>query len=274
MGNDGGSIPDRRDLVKNKPKLPLREPVVSCALGKLYNKDAILEFLLDKSAYGDAPKICGHIKSIKDITTLKLTPNPQSKAHIILTELVSGRGVFMCPLNLKEMNGSIPFVYLATCGHVFSAAGLKAVAGTSGDEPCPKCGKTFGADDVRTLNPEGEELEKMRERMLAAKSATKTTKKRKAKGTDTTTTEGDPPAKRSKVPTPPADEARPAVPAPSINPSVSSVARKVTEQLAEEEKKRKATMSSAVKSLYGDGKDKNKKTKETFLTMGTFTRYA
>lgn len=44
---------------------PLEEPIVSCALGKLYNKDAILEYLLDKNAYGDGEEICGHIKSIK-----------------------------------------------------------------------------------------------------------------------------------------------------------------------------------------------------------------
>lgn len=38
---------------------------MSCALGKLYNKDAIIEHLLDKTAYGDAAKICGHIRSLK-----------------------------------------------------------------------------------------------------------------------------------------------------------------------------------------------------------------
>jgi len=43
----------------------LQEPVVSCALGKLYNKDSIIEYLLDKSAYGDGQRICGHIRSLK-----------------------------------------------------------------------------------------------------------------------------------------------------------------------------------------------------------------
>ena len=38
---------------------------MSCALGKLYNKDSIIEYLLDKSAYGDGQKICGHIRSLK-----------------------------------------------------------------------------------------------------------------------------------------------------------------------------------------------------------------
>lgn len=43
----------------------LQEPVVACALGKLYNKDSIIEYLLDKSAYGDGKTICGHIRSLK-----------------------------------------------------------------------------------------------------------------------------------------------------------------------------------------------------------------
>lgn len=44
---------------------PLQEPIVACALGKLYNKDAIIEYLLDKTAYGDGDDICGHIRSLK-----------------------------------------------------------------------------------------------------------------------------------------------------------------------------------------------------------------
>ena len=44
---------------------PLEEPIVSCALGKLYNKDAILEYLIDKTAYGDGEAICRHIRSLK-----------------------------------------------------------------------------------------------------------------------------------------------------------------------------------------------------------------
>ena len=38
---------------------------MSCVLGKLYNKDALLEYLLDHAAYGDGDEICGHIKSLK-----------------------------------------------------------------------------------------------------------------------------------------------------------------------------------------------------------------
>jgi hypothetical protein len=44
---------------------PLREPIVLDSLGKMYNKDAILEFLLDRSSVGDGESICGHVKSMK-----------------------------------------------------------------------------------------------------------------------------------------------------------------------------------------------------------------
>lgn len=85
MGADGGSIPDRRDLVRTKGKAektdkalqrerflycalskkPLAKPIVADPLGKLYNKDAILEYLLDKSAYGDGEEICGYVRGVK-----------------------------------------------------------------------------------------------------------------------------------------------------------------------------------------------------------------
>ncbi|KAJ2989273.1 hypothetical protein NUW54_g8839 [Trametes sanguinea] len=150
MGNDGGSIPDRRDLVRTKAKTeqadkanqlramwffcalskrPLQEPIVSCALGKLYNKDALLEFLINRQSFGDGEEICGHIRSLKDVKTLKLTPNPaKTPPSANSSESSPDRAPFVCPLNFKEMNGSQPFVYLSTCGCVFSQAGLKALS--------------------------------------------------------------------------------------------------------------------------------------------------
>ena len=60
-----------------------------------------------------------------------------------------------------------------------------------------------------------------------------------------------------------------ASPAPSLNPNIAAASRAVAESLAIEEAKRKATMSQAVKSLYGT---KGSEKKETFMTRGTFTR--
>ncbi|CCO27907.1 Protein RTF2 homolog OS=Gallus gallus GN=RTFDC1 PE=2 SV=1 [Rhizoctonia solani AG-1 IB] len=292
MGNDGGSIPDRRDLVRTKAKAeqadknnlilaawffcalskrPLQEPVVSCVIGKLYNKDAVIEFLLDRTAYGDGEDICGHIKSLKDVKQLKLTPNPAVSTS---QESDKPKSPFVCPLTLKEMSGSLPFSYLVPCGCVFSTAGLKAVAKPSEDkdkaevaaekEPCPQCGKKFTnksaavGGDVRTINPEPEEAQKMLE-----SAPTKATKKRKAVATaDAETEEVREKPKRNKTE------------AASINASMG-ITRAVANELAAAEKARKSTMSDAVQSLYqGKGGVDGKGSKETFLTRGTFTRYA
>lgn len=53
------------------------------------------------------------------------------------------------------------------------------------------------------------------------------------------------------------------------NPNIAAARRAVAQSLAEEEAKRKANMSDAVKSLYEPA---NSSRKETFMTMGTFTR--
>jgi len=297
MGNDGGSIPDRRDLVRTKPKAeqadknnqviaqwffcalskrPLQEPIVSCGLGKLYNKDALLEYLLDKSAYGDGEEICGHIKSIKDVTTLKFTPNPAKP--IADADPTRPHASFICPLTLKEMSGTHPFVYLASCGCVFSSAGLRALSSPTSATPsssspsdktgqrlCPNCAKKYdkATGDMRTINPSPEEQERMRAEMDARRAAApvKIKKKRKADNANTATEAAESDTKKARS----AANAG----APS---SVVAVARSVTKSLEAEEKKRKEHMSAAVASLY---KPKGQAArKETFTTMGTFTRYA
>ncbi|XP_047111965.1 replication termination factor 2 isoform X2 [Schistocerca piceifrons] len=83
MGCDGGTIPRRDELVRKKEKpeqkdknselsfrwqhcsitqLPLQPPIVACGYGRLYNKDAVIEMLLDKA---NAPESAKHIKSLK-----------------------------------------------------------------------------------------------------------------------------------------------------------------------------------------------------------------
>ncbi|RPD70844.1 DUF602-domain-containing protein [Lentinus tigrinus ALCF2SS1-7] len=304
MGNDGGSIPDRRDLVKSKPKAeqadranqiramwffcalskrPLQEPIVSCPLGKLYNKDAVLEFLLDRKAFGaEGEVVCGHIRSLKDLKTLKLTRNT-AKASPPSSDSVPDRAPFVCPLNLKEMNGVQPFVYLQPCGCVFSQAGLKTVAGSppskspkadgeAGSDKgkdvasldlCPQCGAKYDrTTDILMLNPPPEVEEDMRAAMVAKRllePAKGKGKKRKAAAVAADAA-AEPPAKKQ------------AAAVPTTNPSIVAASRAVAQELAKEEARRKAGMSDAVKSLYAP-KDGSKK-KETFMTMGTFTRYA
>lgn len=183
------------------------------------------------------------------------------------------------------MNGSQPFVYLWGCGCVFSQAGLRAVSspppprdnlGQLDDmgekapddtdagvqlDLCPQCGTKYNrSDDVLLLNPPLEEENNMIAAMVrrrAAQPVKSKGKKRKAV------------ASASEVIEPPAKK-KPASVAPSINPNIATASRAVASSLVQEEAKRKANMSEAVKSLYGP-KDGVKK-KETFMTMGTFTR--
>jgi hypothetical protein len=172
---------------------------------------------------------------------------------------------------MKEMNGVQPFVYLATCGCVFSLAGLKAVAAAGSpkdkakeDEEksldlCPQCAKKYtAAEDIVTINPSPEEEETMRfalERKRLLEPSKKKSKKRKNDASPDE--DAEPPTKKH------AEQ-----PKPGLNPAIAGASRAVVNELAKEEAKRKANMSAAVKSLYGDGS----KRKETFMTMGTFTR--
>lgn len=170
-------------------------------------------------------------------------------------------------------------MYIQPCGCVFSAGGLRAVSSdkgkvkATGDEPsegekgeemelCPQCGTKYApGTDVLTLNPSEAEAERMHAAMLvrrAVEPMKSKGKKRKA-GTD------------AAAETAPADKkAKKAAPAPSTNPSIAAASRAVVAGLALEDAKRKVGMSDAVKSLYAD-KDAPKR-KETFMTMGTFTR--
>ena len=138
-------------------KKPLRVPVVACAHGRLYNKDAIYEYLLDPTSHGDGDLICKHVRKprvcfieaelcltnlthtftyttphhtthqhTQDVVTLKLTENTafNRSAKIVEGEYQSE---FMCPISMKEMNGHARFCFLWSCGCVVSEQAMKEV---------------------------------------------------------------------------------------------------------------------------------------------------
>ena len=222
---------------------------------------------------------------LQDVKTLNLTPNPALEAANPDTE----RPEFVCPLTLKEMNGLQPFVYISVCGCTFTQAGLKTVSGSDSSSPssvsspkpnadsdvvevrrgvnekqlslCPQCAAKFSpAENVIAINPSPEDEELIffaLERKRALEPEKKKGKKRKNKEVPASDDADLPPAKKPDT-------------RPSLNPSVAAASRGVASSLALEEAKRKAGMTEAVKSIYGD---KNApKRKETFMTMGTFTR--
>ncbi|KAG0231993.1 Rtf2 RING-finger-domain-containing protein [Mortierella sp. GBAus27b] len=204
MGCDGGSIPKRDELVKQKQrqvkvdqnilnrvqwftcalsKKPLISPVVSCGLGKLYNRDAVLEFLLDRTAHGDGDVICKHIRTLKDVVTLQLEPNPtfsESQTSSLTNHDQEPVARYICPVTLKEMNGKHRFVYLDTCGCVMSEQAMKEVP----SKTCIKCAKAFEAVNVILLNPKPEELEAMEQALVEKQARIQAEKKEKKKAKD------------------------------------------------------------------------------------------
>lgn len=199
--------------------------------------------------------------------TLSANTTPKAESNQ-LTDDAMERAQFTCPFTMKEMNGSQPFIYIRACGCVFSLAGFKTMAETASGSPknadveegealdlCPQCQKKYSRTaDVFTINPSPEEEEQLREDLLRRRLLEPTKKSKKRKNIS----EGDEPPKKKRGTK---DQL-------ITNSSVASSKAFVSE-LALEEAKRKATMSEAVKSLYGEGKPRKK---ETFMTMGTFTR--
>lgn len=315
MGCDGGTIPKRDELVKTKKKdskidkteqlianwyycalskTPLKRPIVSCKLGKLYNKDAIIQYLLNRKLYGDGDKICKHILSIKDVVTLNLTPNPaytQNKTHSSIESNTVGNDIlvpqFVCPVTMKEMSGKYKFVYLP-CGCVFSEQALKEVPSST----CLQCNKPYKQEDIIPINPEDPKvIEKLKENVeksllerhklelekKAAKKAAKLAKKaakEKSKNGEINDKESK---KNSSKKRHHEDNTNGSMPESKkhitqINHSQNSNINIVMPDLSEiEEKALKAKSSKAIRSMYSKEDDENG---QNFLCRGTFNRYA
>jgi hypothetical protein len=156
MGNDGGSIPTRRELVKEAAKAlttdqvkevqnerqeyawstdpltrkPLARPVVSDSAGILYNKDSIIEFLLAEE--GDAQKVEsdkimeGRIKSLKDVVEVKFEIDASEERK---ADAGTRKEKWICPITNKELGPGTKAVYLVPCGHAFAGSVIKEVSG-------------------------------------------------------------------------------------------------------------------------------------------------
>jgi hypothetical protein len=169
MGNDGGSIPKRRELVKEAAKAlttsqakeqlteqqeyhwstcplsrkPLAAPVVSDAAGALYNKDAVIEFLLaeDGREKEEAGKVADmkrdgefaelgcagdRLKGLKDVVEVKFEIGQERT-----TEASGRRETWMCPITGRELGPGAKAVYIVPCGHAFAGSVVKEVAGSA-----------------------------------------------------------------------------------------------------------------------------------------------
>lgn len=181
MGNDGGSIPTRRELVKSAARAPTvselkataleslshawthdpltselldMENVVSDWRGRLYNYESILKGLMptgdddDTTAPalvdGESPELTfasTGIKSLRDVVKLKFRRYTPPGTK--------GKEIWACPVSMKELGAATRAVYLVPCGHVFAEAAIKQIQ----EENCPECSEAFRSRDVIPILP-------------------------------------------------------------------------------------------------------------------------
>ena len=152
----------------------LRRPIMGCELGRLYNKEELITALLDKP---NKPQSIEHIRGLKDIRELKLTANKSFDRKAL--EKAEGyidyqNSEFICPVLGVEMNGHYSFVFLWSCGCVFSERALKELKTNS----CLVCGQTRTENDVIHLYPEADTVDLMRDNLLKRRTVSKMGRKR------------------------------------------------------------------------------------------------
>jgi len=284
MGNDGGSIPKRRELVKEAAKnptssqlretilekqeflwttdplsnQPLRAPIVSDCNGKLYNKDAILEYLLPSDDPGaplkkaEAEKLLdGAVKSLKDVVEVKFETDPATKDS----------GKWVCPITQKVLGSGTKAAYLVPCGHAFSEVALKVVA----DGKCLQCNETYAPNDVISILSVSEtEIERLILRVKELKEKGLTHSLKKASGSKKKKKNGAGDDKVPELVKPDINEAK--TPSTGIkNTSTASLTAKVLEEQEKNSKKRK---NDNLASLFSSGDRSKQARKNDFFTRG------
>ena len=182
MGGDGGVLPtgrkfirgcgksveDKKEDGKNITKAqvmrtticaqcsePLTEPVVACEMGNLYNKEAILSAFINKTLN----PLYAHVRGMKDIKTLKFTPNP---AYSIQNESNGeSRPKYVCPLTSMEFNGIHPFIVIWTTGFVIAEKAIREI----GIDGLQQDYGPFTSDDIVHLIPNEDDIKDQKEDM-------------------------------------------------------------------------------------------------------------
>jgi len=327
MGNDGGSIPTRRELVKNAARNPntselkatqlesqthawtycplsqrlLSAPIVSDCAGTLYNKDAVLEHLLP----GDDPSaptkseheevLAGRIKSLRDVVEVKFQTEKDESIK---------REKRICPITSKELGPSTKAVYLVPCGHAFSEAAIKEVAG----DVCLQCNEPYTAENIISILPVAkEDVARLAERIKKLKETGMTHSLKKAPGakkrkkhaeteasdaseavkfTVASDTLNKPESVSEKVKhrlaetagqststnggsSVPQSRSGTATPSGGIkNAATASLTAKVLEEQEERNKRRKLGLNDNLKTLFSNSSDGSKQNGKDFMTRG------
>jgi len=206
MGGDGGTCCKRRDIMTKTYQerrkqdrdyevnalwtfccisgKQLKKPIVSCELGRLYNKDAIIEFLLDRAKQPeDTQRRLKHIRGLKDVVQLRLTSNPSHRTDKHGTK---HGAEYHCPISTLEMNGRHKFGYILSSGSVLSDRAIQQLIKSSSDNTIidPNDETRHDVGDIIYINLEEEKdfvkqkvrMKERREQRKAEKAATKRSK--------------------------------------------------------------------------------------------------
>ena len=221
MGGDGGVVATQRKFIRGQKNpdderaeglnvkriqktkarfcaqstLPLAEPIVSCEMGLLYNKEAMLTALIDKTLN----PAHAHIRGLKDLRQLVFTANPAyalavassatsassstSLSTSAASSLAGGASDvdggdlparFVCPVTQVEFNGLQPFVVIWVTGHVMSEKAVREM----GIESLQVEYGPFASEDIVRLLPLEEELSTQAVQMFERRERNKMDKKK------------------------------------------------------------------------------------------------
>jgi len=155
----------------------LATPIVSDCAGTLYNKDAVLEYLLpaddpaEDATKADRDEILGgRIKSLRDVVEVKFQ---------IEKDTAGKGGKRICPITSKELGAHTKAVYLVPCGHAFSESAIKEVA----EDSCLQCNEPYKQEDIIPILPLAkEDILRLVDRMQKLKDMGLTHSLKKAPG--------------------------------------------------------------------------------------------
>jgi len=154
MGNDGGSIPHRTEVVKQKKKEerkdqyelakskanycalskePLKKPLAVCRLGYLYNKEELIKRLIEKKM----PLAFNHIRRVRDFK------------EVTGVQQASEGGTLACPVSGAEFNGFNKFYFVWCCGCLLADEAIKEL---KMKDKCINCGKEYEEGDLVNMN--------------------------------------------------------------------------------------------------------------------------
>jgi hypothetical protein len=257
--------------------------VVSDYSGELYNKDAIIQFLLpaeassvDKEEYEKF--IQGRIKSLKDVVEVLFETEHDEKTR-------SER--WICPVTSKALGPNVKAVYLVPCGHAFSYEAIKEM---KSEGKCVQCATPYEERDVIPILPSTEKdkaavierIETLRSLGLthSLKKASGS-KKRKANGDSKIETAADGPDLQdkkahgestsvagniSRSATPQSSTSTPKPSSGIKNAATASLTARVLEE--EEARKRRRRENENISSLYKKKSDDKVMSKGDFMTRG------